>query len=145
MFNRQTKSAVDSLVGVSARIEGELRFTGGLRIDGEVHGNVVAMGGADSVLIVSEQARITGEVRCASLIVNGYISGTVYSSEMLELQAKGRIDGDVVYRLLEMHGGAMVTGKLTHQPHGEPDGAPFSGAFGEPIFDMSELTTGAAA
>jgi cytoskeletal protein CcmA (bactofilin family) len=119
MFGRNTKSEIDSLVGISARIEGDLCFTGGLRIDGEVHGNVIA-GEGDSVLIVSEHARIEGEVRCANLVVNGYIAGSVHSSELLELQPKGRIHGDVHYKLLEMHGGALVTGKLTHMQTGEP-------------------------
>jgi cytoskeletal protein CcmA (bactofilin family) len=108
MFGRNAKSEIDSLVGISARIEGE------------VHGNVIAADGADSVLIVSEHARIEGEVRCANLVVNGYIAGSVFSTELLELQPKGRIHGDVHYKLLEMHGGALVTGKLTHQQTGEP-------------------------
>jgi len=120
MFGRNAKSDIDSLVGISARIEGDLCFTGGLRIDGEVHGNVIAGDGAESVLIVSEHARIQGEVRCAKLVVNGYIAGHVYSSELLELQPKGRIVGNVHYKLLEMHGGAMVSGQLTHQQAGEP-------------------------
>src|SRR6476659_10514208 len=106
MFGRNAKSEIDSLVGISARIEGDLVFTGGLRIDGEVHGNVMAGGDAESVLIVSEHARIEGEVRCANLVVNGYIAGTVYYAELLELQPKGRIHGAVHYRLLKMHGGA---------------------------------------
>jgi cytoskeletal protein CcmA (bactofilin family) len=133
MFGRQVKSEIDSLVGISARIEGDLCFSGGLRIDGEIHGNVVALDGADSMLIVSEHARIEGEVRCASLVVNGYIAGAVYSSELLELQPKGRIHGDVHYRLLEMHGGALVTGKLTHEPAGEP------------VFHLADVEAGSAA
>jgi cytoskeletal protein CcmA (bactofilin family) len=120
MFGRNAKSEIDSLVGISARIEGDLCFTGGLRIDGEVHGSVIASEGAANMLVVSEHARIEGEVRCANLVVNGYIAGPVYSSEMLELQPKGRIVGDVHYKMLEMHGGAMVTGQLTHQQTGEP-------------------------
>ncbi|QNA87873.1 polymer-forming cytoskeletal protein [Massilia sp. Dwa41.01b] len=120
MFGRNAKSEIDSLIGVAARIEGDLCFSGGLRIDGEVHGNVIANEGPDSVLIVSEHARIEGEVRCANLVVNGFIAGSVHSTELLELQPKGRIHGDVHYKLLEMHGGALVTGKLTHQPAGEP-------------------------
>ena len=120
MFGRNAKSEIDSLIGISARIEGDLCFTGGLRIDGEVHGNVIADDGPDNMLIVSEHARIEGEVRCANLIVNGYIAGTVYASTLLELQPKGRIVGDVHYKLIEMHGGATVTGKLTHQQSGEP-------------------------
>ena len=120
MFGRNAKSEIDSLIGIAARIEGDLCFSGGLRIDGEVHGNVIASEEPDSVLIVSEHARIEGEVRCANLVVNGYIAGSVHSTELLELQPKGRIHGDVHYKLLEMHGGALVTGKLTHQPTGEP-------------------------
>ncbi len=120
MFGRNTKTEVDSLIGTSARVEGDLCFTGGLRIDGEVHGNVIGGEGPDNVLIVSEQARIEGDIRCATLIVNGFVAGNVYATELLELQPKGRIIGDVHYKLLEMHGGGMVTGKLTHQPAGEP-------------------------
>jgi cytoskeletal protein CcmA (bactofilin family) len=121
MFGRNAKSEIDSLIGISARIEGDLCFTGGLRIDGEVHGNVIAAEGGDSLLIVSEYARIEGDVRCANLVVNGYIEGHVYASELLELQAKGRIIGNVHYKLLEMHGGATVTGQLTYQQTGEPE------------------------
>ena len=121
MFGRNAKHEIDSLIGISARIEGDLCFTGGLRIDGEVHGNVLAEEGPDNLLIISEHARIEGEVRCANLIVNGYIAGTVHASNLLELQPKGRIMGDVHYRLLEMHGGCAVTGTLTHQEAGEPE------------------------
>jgi cytoskeletal protein CcmA (bactofilin family) len=138
MFGRNAKSEIDSLIGISARIEGDLVFSGGLRIDGEVHGNVIAGdAAADSVLIVSEHARIEGAVRCANLVVNGYIAGTVHSTELLELQPKGRIHGDVHYRLLEMHGGALVTGKLTHEA-----AAPTAS---EPVFHMGVARAGVSA
>jgi cytoskeletal protein CcmA (bactofilin family) len=120
MFGRSAKSEIDSLIGISARIEGDLCFTGGLRIDGEVHGNVIGGDGPESILVVSEFARIEGEVRCANVMVNGFIAGAVYATELLELQPKGRIIGDVHYRLLEMHGGSSVSGTLTHLQDGEP-------------------------
>ena len=81
--------------------------------------------------------RIEGQVRCANLVVNGYIAGTVYSSDLLELQPKGRIHGDVHYRLLEMHGGALVTGKLTH----EADRV----SAAEPVFHLGAVEAGASA
>ena len=70
---------------------------------------------------MSEHARIEGDVRCATLIVEGYISGDVYATELLELQPKGRIIGNVHYKKLEMHSGATVAGTLTHQEAGEPE------------------------
>ncbi len=121
MFGRNSKTEIDSLVGISARIEGNLCFTGGLRIDGEVHGDVLGGDSIENVLIVSEHARIEGDVRCATLIVEGYIAGDVYATELLELQPKGRIIGNVHYKKLEMHSGATVAGTLTHQAAGEPE------------------------
>jgi cytoskeletal protein CcmA (bactofilin family) len=115
MFGRNAKSTIDSLIGSNTRIEGNVHFTGGLRIDGEVQGDVIAAPGEASVLVVSEHARIAGQVHCANMIVNGYIAGPVHCEELLELQPNARIVGDVHYKLLEMHGGALVTGTLTHQ------------------------------
>jgi cytoskeletal protein CcmA (bactofilin family) len=120
MFGRSSKSTIDSLIGMSTSIEGDLHFKGGLRIDGRVKGNVVADSGESSMLVISENAKVEGEVRVAHLVVNGEIVGPVYSSELLELQPKARITGDVYYKALEMHGGALVSGKLTHDQVGEP-------------------------
>lgn len=120
MFSRNSKSTIDSLIGHATSIDGNVLFKGGLRIDGQVKGNVIAEAGSASMLVISEQAKIEGEVRCAHLIVNGEINGPVYSSELLELQPKARITGDVSYKMLEMHGGAVVSGKLAHELATEP-------------------------
>ena len=120
MFGRTARNEIESLVAASARIEGDLKFSGGLRVDGEVHGNVIAAEGPDCVLVVSEHAHIEGEVHCANVVVNGVIEGSVFCTELLELQPKGRIVGNVHYKMLEMHGGALVTGTLTHHEPGEP-------------------------
>lgn len=120
MLGRKTKSTIDSLIGISTTILGDVHFKGGLRIDGQVRGNIIADGDEPSMLVLSEFARVEGEVRVAHLIVNGEINGPVYSTELLELQPKARITGDVFYKALEMHGGALVSGKLTHDQVGEP-------------------------
>lgn len=120
MFGSKSKSTIDSLIGLATRIEGDLHFKGGLRIDGNVRGNVIADPTLPSMLVISEHAVIEGEVRAAHLVVNGQINGPVYCSELLELQPKARITGDVNYKALEMHGGALVSGKLTHDQVEEP-------------------------
>ncbi|MFC7297803.1 bactofilin family protein [Herminiimonas aquatilis] len=114
MFGRKTKSTIDSLIGAATNITGNVHFKGGLRIDGHVKGDVIADEDETSMLVISEHAKVEGEVRVAHLLVNGTIIGPVFSSELLELQPKARITGDVHYKALEMHGGAVVSGKLTH-------------------------------
>lgn len=120
MFNRKNKSTIDSLIGSSTSIEGDIHFKGGLRIDGHVKGNVIAEAGTASILVISEQAVIDGEVRAGHVVVNGVINGPVYSTELIELQSKARISGDVVYKALEMMNGALVSGKLAHDQNVEP-------------------------
>ncbi len=115
MFGHNASRPIDSLIGTTAQISGDLYFTGGLRIDGHVSGNVIAEEGQAAMLIISEYARIDGEVRCPKLVINGQVNGQVHCSELLELQPKARILGDVYYKLMEMHGGALVSGRLTHQ------------------------------
>lgn len=119
MFTRKTKSTIDSLIGMSTSITGDVGFKGGLRIDGAINGNINAESGQPSVLVISEHAKVVGEVRAAHLIVNGEIIGDVHSTELLELQPKARITGNVFYKALEMHGGALVSGKLSHDQQTE--------------------------
>jgi cytoskeletal protein CcmA (bactofilin family) len=118
MFSRKSPKAqnrIDSLIGAGTSIEGDISFTGGLRIDGQVKGNVRAVGDQASTLVVSEHARIEGEVSVSHVVVNGTVIGPVRSGEFLELQPKARVTGDVEYSSIEMHLGAVVQGRLIHQ------------------------------
>lgn len=126
MFGKKAEGApqgrIDSLIGAGTRIEGNLRFSGGLRIDGEVHGDIEAAEGASSsTLVLSEQARIEGAVRVANLVTNGTIVGRVTVAESIEMQPRARIVGDVEYALIEMHQGAVIDGKLVHRDGGSAE------------------------
>ena len=112
--NNKPNNRIDSLIGAGTVIEGNVTFSGGLRGDGEVRGSVRAQEGQVGTLVVSEQARIDGEVNVAHLVVNGTINGPVYAMNSLELQPNARLTGDVEYNTIEMHLGAIVQGRLVH-------------------------------
>jgi cytoskeletal protein CcmA (bactofilin family) len=116
MFNKDSKpqNRIDTLIGAGTTITGDIAFTGGLRIDGEINGNVHATGDQTSTLVISEHARIVGEVSVAHLVINGTVTGPVVSSGFLELQAKARVTGDIQYNSIEMHLGAVVEGRMIH-------------------------------
>lgn len=120
MFGKKNENKpqgrIDSLIGAGTRVEGSIRFTGGLRIDGEVLGSVEAAEGASSsTLVISEHARVEGAISVAHLVTNGTVVGPVSISESLEMQSKSRIVGDVNYAMIEMHQGAVIEGRLVHQ------------------------------
>jgi cytoskeletal protein CcmA (bactofilin family) len=117
MFSKKhskPQTQIDSLIGAGTTIEGNLNFSGGLRIDGQVNGNVVAAQGKPSTLVLSEHARVNGEVNVTHLVINGSISGPVFASEYMELQSKAKVNGDVHYTTLEIQLGAIVDGRLIH-------------------------------
>lgn len=112
---RKNKSSqIDTLIGQHTHIKGDINFSGGLRIDGSVKGNIHATGEDNSVLTLSEQGNIEGDIRVPNLIINGTVSGNVYSSAHVELAPQAKIQGNLYYRLLEMEMGSEVNGQLIH-------------------------------
>ena len=114
-------SRIDTLVGAETRIEGDLHFNGGLRVDGAIHGSVSEQNGMPSTLILSEHGKIEGAVTAAKIVLNGKVIGPVKSSHFIELQTKARIIGDLYYKSLEMHTGAVIEGKLIYLGDGAPE------------------------
>ena len=112
MFGKKKQPPIRSLIAQGSCIEGSLKFTDGLRIDGEVIGDIRANEGSPSILVISESAVVTGLVHADHVIINGRVMGPVHASELLELQPKARIEGDVAYKALEMHQGAVIFGQL---------------------------------
>ena len=109
---------IDSLIGAGMVVSGDVTFTGGLRIDGQVRGNVVAANGEPSTLVISEQAKVDGEIRVSHVVINGTVNGPLLANDYLELQPKARVAGDVTYKVLEMHVGAVIRGRLNQAEPG---------------------------
>ena len=108
------QSRIDTLISTDTRIEGNITFNGGLRVDGQIKGDVSESSGTPSTLVLSEQGRIEGAVTVARIVLNGEVQGPVRSRHYLELLAKSRISGDVYYKSLEIHTGAIIEGKLVY-------------------------------
>lgn len=108
------QTQIDSLIGANATIGGDINFSGGLRVDGQVNGNVIATPGKPSTLVLSEHARVNGEVSVTHLVSNGTINGPVSVSEYIELQGKARVTGDIHYKTMQIQLGAIIEGRLIH-------------------------------
>jgi cytoskeletal protein CcmA (bactofilin family) len=119
--NTKPQNRIDCLIGTGTTIEGDITFTGGLRVDGRVKGSVVAADGKSSTLVLSEQAQIEGEIRVSHVVINGTVVGPIHAGEYLELQAKGNVTGDVYYKTLEIQLGAVVQGRLVYQSEGKSE------------------------
>lgn len=115
MFNKKvSKTTIDSLIGAATRLEGDIVFNGGLRIDGHVRGDVIAGDSAAGLLVIGEHGRVDGNIVAAHLIVSGAIQGSATVSGPVELHPKARVIGELRYRSVEVHRGAMVEGIMSH-------------------------------
>jgi cytoskeletal protein CcmA (bactofilin family) len=126
MFSKKDKpnkpqNRIDSLIGAGSVIRGDMSFEGGLRVDGHIQGNVVSADGKPGTLVLSEAARIEGEIRVSHVVINGTVVGPVHAADYVELQSKANVTGDVHYRTLEMQLGAVVQGRLVYQDDARAD------------------------
>lgn len=112
-FNNHT------LISRSARIVGDLFFSGDLQIEGKVCGNITAEPGQEARLVVAESGVVEGEIHVPVAVINGHVSGDIHSTKHVELAAKAVIVGSVHYHLLEMVKGSQVNGKLIYIGAGE--------------------------
>ena len=121
MFSkRKNPSAIkmtqlSSLIAEGVEITGDVVFTGGMRIDGRVNGNVMGRsldGKAPALLVLSDKGRIEGSVRCGDAVINGAVVGDLEVEHLLELQSEARVSGTIRYRQLQLDVGAAVQGQL---------------------------------
>ena len=112
MFGKKAQPPIKSLIAQGTRIVGRMNFNEGLRVDGEVYGDIQATAEENSLLVISEAAIVQGAIMADHVIINGTVRGPVHARELLELQPKARIEGDVSYIALEMHQGATICGSL---------------------------------
>lgn len=112
--SNRVQNSIDTLIGADTRVEGNIFFSGGLRVDGTVIGSVTEPADSPSTLILSEHGRIEGAITASKVVINGTVLGPVKSGQYIELQTKASITGDVSYNSLEMHTGAVIEGKLVY-------------------------------
>lgn len=112
---KRRSTRIDSLIGRQTDVQGDVRFSGGLHVDGTVRGNIYADDESNAVLTISEHATVEGEVRVPNIILNGVVIGDVHACDHIELAPAARITGNVYYTLIEMAMGAEVNGNLVHR------------------------------
>jgi cytoskeletal protein CcmA (bactofilin family) len=112
---KRRTNKIDTLVGRTTKVAGDLHFDGGLHVDGAVNGNIIAIDGSHSVLEVSDNGIVEGEVRCPHIVLDGTVVGDVHATERVELGAGARVEGNLYYYMLEMAAGAEVNGKLVRR------------------------------
>lgn len=118
--NKKVSNDINTLIGPHTEVTGDIKFKGGLRVEGTVRGSILALDDPQAILSVANGGKILGEVRVPHIDLNGGVEGDVYAGERLELDGGARVKGNVFYKAIQMNEGAEVNGKMVHKAEGKP-------------------------
>jgi cytoskeletal protein CcmA (bactofilin family) len=126
MFNREPRpqTRIDILIGATARVHGDVDFSGGLHIEGHVFGGVCAYGAGESTVSLSDSGVIEGDVVATHVVVNGVVRGNVQATGKVALGPNARVVGNIQYGMIQSAAGAHITGTLVQV---QAAGAPIKG------------------
>jgi cytoskeletal protein CcmA (bactofilin family) len=116
MFNKKNKIVIDSIssvLGESTRLNGKLTFSGTMRIDGSLEGEVISekKEGLNNTLIIGEKAQVSGDIHADTVINSGRIIGNVFAHSRLAIQDPGQVIGDVETAELTVEEGVIFNGR----------------------------------
>ncbi len=106
---------IDTLIDAKTRINGDVEFCGGLRVEGYINGNVSGDGAGETLLVVGAEGGIEGSVAVSHIVLNGLVKGNIDAAGRVELGEKARVLGNVRYQVIETTVGAQINGKLIHR------------------------------
>lgn len=115
----KVSGSMDTLIGQQTEILGDVRFSGGLHVEGKIKGKVLSVDDKTSALSISENGSVEGDVRVPNIVLNGQVSGDVHASGKITLAPKARVNGNVYYKVIEMASGARVNGQLVYEAAGQ--------------------------
>lgn len=107
MFGRKTaSSAGPTVIGAGAVIEGTVRASGPIQVDGHIDGTLHVEGQVS----VGPNGAITGDVTADEVVVGGRVEGRLTARALLHVTAGGRVRGEVRYGALQIDRGGVIDG-----------------------------------
>jgi len=106
---------VSTIIGKDNKIIGDITCENGIKIDGDVKGNIESK----SIISATTTAKIVGNLTCiGSCIISGIIVGNITVGGTLELKKSAKITGDITSEILIVEVGAKFDGKCTMEKKG---------------------------
>ncbi len=90
--------SINTLIGNGSFVQGDLKVNGFIRIDGDIDGNLET----DGNVIISEKARIHGNISAKSIIVGGIIIGDITAKEGIKLLSSSAVIGNIITHKIQM-------------------------------------------
>lgn len=112
----KTNETLESIIGKSTSVVGNIDTSGALRIDGTFEGDIRSRG----TVVIAESGKVQSpDITAVSVTVLGKLKGNIIASEKVELLAGSVFFGDIKCRYLSIEEGAIFRG--SSETFGEDD------------------------
>jgi len=98
----------DSVVSALSSFKGEISGRAGVRVAGEVQGDIRCEG----LAWVEETAKVKGNIFCAYIVLEGELEGNIGPALHVELRTKARMRGNIQTKLLAIADGSYFEGQI---------------------------------
>ena len=105
--NSSSNVKIDTLIGASTNLTGNINSSGAIIIYGRFIGDIVTEGD----VTIGSGAQINGDITAANVIISGNVEGNISCTGTLEIVPTGRLVGDVNVANLDIEKGAIFNGK----------------------------------
>ena len=99
---------LSAFVGRGVEFKGTISYSGTVRIDGSLEGEIRT----DGTLLIGEDAVVQAKVSAGTVVCKGKITGDVMAKERVNLRAPAVITGSVKTPMLSMEDGVLFNGGL---------------------------------
>jgi len=95
-----------NIIAAGTSIKGDLRTDGVIRLNGTLVGNLET----SEKLVIGQNGKVEGDVKCKNADVEGRIEGTISVQGLLSLRRTANILGDIITKQLSVEPGSLFTG-----------------------------------
>ncbi len=99
---------ISAFVGKGVEFKGTISYSGTVRIDGCLDGEIHT----DGTLLVGEEAVIQAKITAGTIVSKGKITGDVVAKDRVKLRAPAVMNGSVKTPMLSMEDGVLFNGGL---------------------------------
>lgn len=106
MAFRSDDISINTLLGTGSFIRGNVHVNGFVRIDGDIDGDL----DTDGAVIISEKAKIKGNLKAKSAIIGGIVLGDISAREGVKLLSTSAVIGNIITRKIQMEDEVIFQG-----------------------------------
>ena len=122
---KKPKDEINAFLGKDTEFEGKFSFTGAVRIDGKLSGEIFSNG----TLIVGESAIIKSQIHVAEMIISGEVHGDIFAEKKIEITVPGKLFGNIQTPKVVLEEGVIFEGNckmkdLKEEKKKDPDLSP---------------------